>query len=368
MTPLRRILIILVFLVALVILVWLLVQRVAIMKLPETVVDAATGGTGGVREGLVSGSPNSVKAGQTNELTLMTVKNPGPGVTNYNVTAVGNLPLSQYCIKASYNSACSGSYMNLDALSYVLSRGCRFLDFELYYMNQTVVVGYSDDGHTLLTKNTVPFLDVLNRIATAGFSAPSPNLGDPLFVQLRIRTTEPAAYQEIASAITSVLSAKLYQGKVDSNTLIGRLLGKVVLVVDAQVSGDYALYPNCAGGGADGSCKNLGALVNIQSNIYPLYKYTSKGMMAMLSNPPAMIDTQTSDVTVLRMVEPASSTETTNPNVSHLLQNYGVQVVENRFYMTDTYLTQYEQVFRDNHSAFVPFYVMIPYFTKKGGN
>ena len=108
--------------------------------------------------------------------------------------------------------------------------------------------------------------------------------------------------------------------------------------------------------------------MNIQSNIYPLYKYTSKGMMAMLSNPPAMIDTQTSDVTVLRMVEPASSTETTNPNVSHLLQNYGVQVVENRFYMTDTYLTQYDQVFRDTHSAFVPFYVMIPYFTKKGGN
>ena len=40
-----------------------------------------------------------------------------------------HLPLSQYVIKASYNSALTGNYVNKDMIKYILSRGCRFLDF-----------------------------------------------------------------------------------------------------------------------------------------------------------------------------------------------------------------------------------------------
>ena len=42
-----------------------------------------------------------------------------------------DLPLKEYCIKASYNSAVSGNYVNKNMLKHVLSRGCRFLDLEI---------------------------------------------------------------------------------------------------------------------------------------------------------------------------------------------------------------------------------------------
>jgi len=91
-------------------------------------------------------------------------------------------------------------------------------------------------------------------------------------------------------------------------------------------------------------------------------------MTNLLSNPPAMYDSQNSDITVLRMIEPNSSTETTNPNSSLFIQNYGTQIVENRFYMTDSALSKYEIFFRDNKMAFVPFYIALPYLHKSKGH
>jgi hypothetical protein len=354
MSVIRKWIIFLVIIISFFVLSFLLVQRAEIMKLPSTLQDA-----GNVREGMATAS---TVAGQSNEVSIMTVRNEGPGVVTYNVQSIGNLPLKEYCIKSSYNSACSGTFMNLDAIKYVLQRGCRFLDFEVYYINQNVVVGFSNDGYTMLSKNTLALTDVFACLVTNGFSAPSPNLGDPLFIQLRIRTTDPQAYQNIASAITSNLSARLFKGNVDGNTLINTIMGKIVLVVDSQISGDYSMYPVCNSG--DTNCKSLGMLVNMQSNIYPLYKYNSKQMMNLLSNPPAMIDSQNSDVTILRMIEPATSTETINPNSSLFMQNYGVQIVENRFFIADSALTKYEQFFRDNKMAFVPFYIAIPFLHK----
>uniref|UniRef100_A0A6C0ICP1 Phosphatidylinositol-specific phospholipase C X domain-containing protein n=1 Tax=viral metagenome TaxID=1070528 RepID=A0A6C0ICP1_9ZZZZ len=362
MTVIRKWIIFLVILISFFILYHLLLQRAEIMKLPSTTQDAVGSDTGTIQEGMATAS---TVAGQTNELSIMTVKNEGPGVTTYNVQSMGNLPLKEYCIKSSYNSACSGTFMNLNTIKYILQRGCRFLDFELYYINQNVVVGFSDDGYTMLSKNTLALTDVFASLISNGFSAPSPNLGDPLFVQLRIRTTDPQAYQNIATAITSGLSTRLFKGNVNGNTLINTIMGKIVLVVDAQVSGDYSMYPICNTG--DNNCKSLGMLVNMQSNIYPLYKYNSKQMTNLLSNPPAMYDSQNTDITVLRMIEPATSTETVNPNSSLFIQNYGVQIVENRFYMTDTALNKYEQFFRDNKMAFVPFYIALPYLHKSKG-
>ena len=51
-----------------------------------------------------------------------------------------NLPISQYVIKGSYNSAISGNYVSTDMLYYVLSRGCRFIDFEIYYIDNSIII------------------------------------------------------------------------------------------------------------------------------------------------------------------------------------------------------------------------------------
>jgi hypothetical protein len=97
----------------------------------------------------------------------------------------------------------------------------------------------------------------------------------------------------------------------------------------------------------------------MESNAAPLFKYSNAQMMNLLSNPPTLIDKKRSDVAVLRMTEPMSSSETTNPNAAYLIQNYGTQIIENRFYVKDNALTKYEDFFRENKSALVPFYLAI---------
>ena len=53
-------------------------------------------------------------------------------IANMNDKRIG-LPLREYCIKASYNSAYSGSTISDKMVKYVLSRGCRFLDLQIHY-------------------------------------------------------------------------------------------------------------------------------------------------------------------------------------------------------------------------------------------
>ena len=222
-----------------------------------------------IQEGLTL---SSISTAQVNELNLMKVQGTGPGLKNYNIQSLGDMPLCEFCIKSSNKSA---------------------------------------------------------------------------------------------NLVSQTLRSRLYKGMVDSNTLLSKLMGKLILIVDAQVSGDYALYPVCSTGTVN--CNNMGSMVNMQSNAYPLYKYSNKTLLNMLSNPPTMMDKTTSDVKVLRMVEPASSMETTNPNSNIMIKNYGVQIIENRFYMKDAYLTTYETFFSDNGSAFIPFYKAIPYLTSTQG-
>lgn len=357
MIPLRKILAVLVIVLSILILWYQLRQRSQIMKLPANYAEAAAIEAG--QEGLTNSAPPA----QKNELKLMTIKNPGAGVSTYNVRSLGNLPLQEFCIKSSYNSAYSGSYMGLDTIKYVLSRGCRFLDFELYFINNGACVGYSDDGYNMLSKNTLTLSDTLGCVIANAFSAPSPNLGDPLFVQLRIRSDDTNMYDEVSSAITSTLGPRLYKGKVNGRTQINSLMGKVVLIVDSKVSGDYANYPQCNAG--DAGCVNLGTLTNMESNASPLFKYSNAQMLNMLSNPPTMVKKNRSDVAVLRMVEPTTSSETTNPNAGYLIQHYGTQIVDNRFYMKDAQLTKYEKFFRDNKTALVPFYKALPYLRRR---
>ena len=45
-----------------------------------------------------------------------------------------HMPLMYYCIKGSYHSAFDGTQMSLAALDAVLKSGCRFLDFEIFFV------------------------------------------------------------------------------------------------------------------------------------------------------------------------------------------------------------------------------------------
>jgi hypothetical protein len=161
-------------------------------------------------------------------------------------------PISKYHIKASYNSAFDGKDITKDMLLYVLYRGYRFLDFEVYYdlvsgeksEIKRAVVSYKDNS---ITANVnIPLQDLLDIINIHAFSNVN-NKDDPLFIQLRPIYNIPATSDneadknrkigentqlnsQIESALRTISSSYIYSGSFTSTTQIKSLLKKTIII------------------------------------------------------------------------------------------------------------------------------------------
>jgi hypothetical protein len=101
-------------------------------------------------------------------------------------------------------------------VSYVLSRGCRFLDFEVYYDNTGTYpcVGYSSDpmavSPTISNTNSVLLVDLLKSTLSSAFISNygsnyfTSNANDPLFINLRMKTGSQSP-SNLYSSIQNVL-------------------------------------------------------------------------------------------------------------------------------------------------------------------
>jgi hypothetical protein len=303
-------------------------------------------------------------------------------IPNISNTVHTDLLLKQYCIKASYNSALTGRYVNLDMIKYVLSRGCRFLDFEVYSFDGIPYVAYSVDNtfSSIKTLNKIPLQDVLNTSVMYGFMAPSPNPNDPLFIHLRVKTNNNDLYEKIAMIVNSTLKPKLYDGHVTSRTYLSDLMNKIVLIVDKKLSPKYQSFPECGAtcfGPKDKlimntncpSCFSLKNYVNVESGTTFLRIYNYSYIMDQtFTSPEIMDDGVSTNVSSMKIVIPDIGTNfmgfVRNPSYHGLPLNYGVQIVVYPFYQRDIYLDQYEQAFADGKSAFVPLSTMLHFVNK----
>jgi hypothetical protein len=68
----------------------------------------------------------------------------------------------------------------VDVLKYVLSRGCRYLDLEVYLVDNVPYVGSPPTRPTPRKHNPQPITlnDALTTINVFGFSSPAPNATD----------------------------------------------------------------------------------------------------------------------------------------------------------------------------------------------
>jgi hypothetical protein len=226
-------------------------------------------------------------------------------ITNVN-SKYAQLPLVAYCIKAAYNSAFDGSSISLDALDAVILSGCRFLDFEVFYVEKVPVVGVSIDPQyrSLISSNTLPLGKILAHILSSCFysSSKSPNPQDPLFINLRVKTScnvANTAHCDVYSALATVLAQTtpvLYVNDkiksrpakpVNSNTLLAELMGKMVITMDASLSpqyGDYAAdlsqYVNADTGNTDWAVYEYSDFLTMQHNVL-----TTRGDMPLMAEP-----------------------------------------------------------------------------------
>ena len=309
-------------------------------------------------------------AAQMSQLSKIENTKLGSGITTMQIDGSGSgnyYSLRNYCIKASFNSAYTGSYVNRNMVKYVLSRGCRFLDFEVYIKDDIPIVAYStaqyDPSFTHFTsKSPAISLDgVCSTIMANAFTSTSPNPGDPLFVQLRIKTYLQSAYPAIAQTIMSTLYDKLYQGTVTMDTPLPALMGKIVLIVDKSSSPGYerAVANSCSPGNS--TCYDLRKLVNMESGGDVVRVYRSNDLMNQSINPPDP------NVYLMRIVLPTVGFfyGVQNSDAYYLIQNYGAQVVAQVFYINNGALAVYEDLFRNFKSAFVPIPAALQYIQSK---
>lgn len=280
---------------------------------------------------------------------------------------MNKLPLREYCVKSSYNTALTDkNTIDVKNIKLILSKGCRFLDFEIFLIDNGAYVASSTDASfsTITSTNHAPLSEVLKHVVMHAFSAPSPNSNDPLFVNFRIKTKSTLLYNMIGMAVSKYLQSYLVAGRVTGDTILDTLMQKIILVVDTQSSPSYAnadYYPNCASTPKETSrqtqCYNLANFVNMESGTRELRQYKCNSLLRQATHPPMVIDSDKphTDVSLLRLVEPESAVDLGNTDALYLMLNYGAQFVPNRFYINDNNGKKYEAIFAKHRTAFVPF-------------
>jgi hypothetical protein len=311
------------------------------------------------------------------------VNNP---LTIQNITSArANLPLFEYCIKASYNSAFDGTNITLLALDNVISRGCRFLDIEIYLVDESPCVAYSIDPtfSTLTSGNSLLLKDVFNEIVGNCFMGNAPNPRDPLFIHLRINTTcglnnHPACsiYQQVGAVIQSTLLPRLYVDQsgnalpVSGTTTVAEISGKIVLVMDSSVNRDYNNYAVCDVSN-NTTCYNLRNYINIETGgtAWKKFKFsdflnkTQNQLVVDSGNP--MAAEPTNGTLSLQLALPDTGVHV--KNASFPLTNiayFGCQTAAFKFYKNDLELKAYEALFNQYNTAFVPLGFAVDFIMK----
>lgn len=285
------------------------------------------------------------------------------------------LPLKQFCIKGSINSAYSGNYISDIMVKYVLSRGCRFLDFEIYYINNDAYVGFSSDPAavtpTISNTNPVRFVDLLKTTLSSAFTSQSgqtyttTNTSDPLFINLRLKTAEADRmnlFNSVQSALQSVYSSGysnyFYASKrnkyVTGDTLLKDVFGKVIFIFENNsiTPTPFSLSNN--------SSPTSGKFYNMISNSDTISKsfYGQLDPSRFIARPPTVAFGNTvkfSNDSKFTMVVPDNNmTKQPNPNLFSSIQNYGNQVTLFEYYVTDAQLVEYEKLFKTYNTAFIP--------------
>ena len=285
----------------------------------------------------------------------------------------GLYKIRDYFVLSSYNSCNTSTELqhntiSLNALKYVISQGARFLDFEIYSLENKPIVSTSnnpDNYYMFQSSNYVNFNDVFETIINNAFNISTcPNPSDPLFVHLRVKSNNDKMLNNLATIIQTyegstnyILGTKYSFEKItcqpnittDSNENISincnsnniteeplyYFQNKIIIVLDR--SNTTAL-----------DCANLMEYVNLTSN--SLYcRLINNFTMINSQDQQELLEFNKRTVTI---VTPDVGTNKHNPDInkSKLL---GIQFNANNFYQKDNSLNNSINMFNNNGCAFI---------------
>ena len=278
-----------------------------------------------------------------------------------------DLPLREFIVKSSYNSAISGDYANPEMIRILLQRGVRLLDFEIYTDTNIEYVSYSKDNEfTMSTANEpserLSLASALETVNAYSFIMPSPSPNDPLFLSLRVKnklSDQKDVYKRIADILKTTFPNRLYQdssGKaidVNGSTPFKDIMGKIIVIFDTEGKiSNYQEY--CAD--AKNACSEIYPFVNIPANIatgLPIYNYndiTTKYHERVLQQGDGFGTT----INTFVMVAPPVDDIIQIPPPKEVINSSFPQFILYKFYIQNANLAEYEDIFNQANSSFVP--------------
>lgn len=267
------------------------------------------------------------------------------------------LPIREFIVKSSYNSAISGLFASKDAIKLVLERGCRLIDFEIFSRNNIEYVSYSGDpeyksmGTENVSSNRLKLINALNTIATSAFSSPSPSTNDPLFILIRIKDNSAPVYRRVSKQLNRTFSQRLFKGTFNSGTQLRKILGKVIIFFDTLSSPKWTEYDKCDQG-AD-AC--LDSVIHLETGTtnFPLYSY---GDLFSLPSLPVNRNTGDlkTDINSFMIVQPPAFDAIKPPDPHSTIEKWHPQFLAYKFYQKNEQLDKYEAIFNNYGCAFVP--------------
>jgi hypothetical protein len=282
-----------------------------------------------------------------------------------------DLALINYVVKGSFHSAYnySKNKIDLETLSTILQRGVRFLDFEVYSVNGDAVVGYSSSlnpsSNTIESSNSPEDADTrLSAIFEKINLQKPPNLTDPLFIQLRIKSKLPALYSKVAQAIDSAFSGVLYSNPsagqdgrwIDLQKPLSDYKGKTIIVIDKiNSTSGYSDLAKCKKESGEG-CYDLNKYVNLETGSDVCVSTTHATITTSRpntlhikdDNKTVEVDGKVPTKWIFSMPNPMDSTN--KYDIADMIQNHGVNIALFRFDQDDTTtpgsnLAKYEKMF-----------------------
>jgi hypothetical protein len=297
--------------------------------------------------------------------------------TTNDVTAEkkGLYKIRDYYVLSSYNSCNTSTELqnntiSLQALRYVISQGVRFVDFEIYSLENQPVVSTSnspENYYVFQSSNYVKFSDVFEIIINNAFNISTcPNPNDPLFVHLRIKSKNDTMFKNLATIFqtyesttqhilgtdysyeqmscnpyevsetdtTKTITANCSNNNVTEDPLY-YYQNKIIIILDR--SNTSAL-----------DCSELMEFVNLTSN--SLYcRLMSNFTMIHISDQQELLTYNKRTITI---VTPDIGINKNNPDINKS-KELGIQFNANNFYKKDQYLTNSINMFNDAGCAFI---------------
>lgn len=264
--------------------------------------------------------------------------------TNGNITNKNySYQVYDYYYKSSYNSCCGGdptnSFVSTCALKTCITQGYRFLDFEVYSVNNKPVISSSSQKDYRLkeTYNYVEFKDAMKTISSTAFSSQCPNNKDPLFLHFRIMTNSLDVINQMATDIASELGSYLLPSNyghehngVNLGTMFFKDIYKKIIIMVDKSNSTYM-------------SSNLDELVNLASNAMYCNKLRSN-QLTVGNFTKNTVDHNRNNITII-FPELSRTTDNYDPVDAF---NQGCQFIAMNMQNFDTNLEYYNKVFDEN--------------------